>query len=124
VSWSLCTVDGLTPSALAGLPKVAAALASPLQPLDAIGLEGAHYALGTGPRPARCAGRGRSSRWSRGASRAPPEIDRLVARVESEPGTFIDFMTQEERHRCRLHLFCLSSEGGGPPAAIPSGGPV
>lgn len=117
----LCTVDGLTPSALAGLPKVAAALASPLQPLDAIGLEGAHYALGTGL--ARPDVRARAVlALEQGSLARAPEIDRLVARVESEPGTFIDFMTQEERHRCRLHLFCLSSEGGGPPAAIPAVG--
>lgn len=115
----LCTVDRLGLPGLSSLPKTSSVLEafSPVT-LDPLAEDAAHYALGTGTLRPDVKKRIQELVDNETILRTSP-IDEVLQKPEQESGTFVDFMTEKEKHRCRVHLFCLSSEGEGASKSVP-----
>ncbi|NUP07285.1 MAG: hypothetical protein HOW73_14620 [Polyangiaceae bacterium] len=124
----LCTIDRLGLSGLSELRATTSALETAdgadakivvtRAELDVLPEEAAHYALGTGearPDPKLIV----DELVEKERLFITSPLDDLLHRLEMERGTFIDFMTQKERERCRLHVFCRSSEAVGKAHALP-----
>ena len=100
-----------TLSDVASLPALTTYLAPfPRAVLPTLPEEDALHAFGTGKRRPDVQAALRKL-VDEGRLLEDPALDPISQRAEVEQGSFVDFMTQKERHRCRVHLFCRSSEG-------------
>lgn len=105
-----CTIDRLGLEGLSALPKTFAALeGAPRGTLDPLADDAAYFTAGTGE--ARVDVRAEIARLaSAGSLLEHGPLESLVMRAEFEKGTFTDFMTNRERHRCAVHILTLASD--------------